>query len=164
MGGAGWNGAPLRLFPCFREIVKGSHLRPLEQKDVRGDGGFHQTWNTAACDKKPKDVGESGDLSAGMTVVNLQSFVREWRRLASQSQAQYRCWNQNHYSVTNLSRCLQVSAADWERETLTVVQSGNKVLHLSTNSLFSLSLHSMGLLGEMLAVMNKVHNLLAQTS
>ena len=86
----------LCLISC-REIVKGSHLRPLEQKDTRGSGGFRQPWNTAAREGNTKDTGRgggeggSGGLGEGGSVLNQQSFVREWRRQTSQPQDQYRC-------------------------------------------------------------------------
>ena len=88
MGGA----EDLQL-PC-REMVKGSNLRPLERKDTRGSGGFRQPWNPAA-----NVIGLGGEgggeregviLGEGGTELNLQSFVREWRRLATQPQDQYR--------------------------------------------------------------------------
>ena len=76
-----------------REIVKGSHLKPLEKKDTTGHGVFRQPWNTASSGRA--DVGERGegeDMSLGRGDIELsqQSFVREWRRLATQPQTQYR--------------------------------------------------------------------------
>lgn len=76
--------------------MKGSHLKPLEEKDTKGTGGFRQPWNTAACGKSASDreiVG--GDKTMCLDedterVLNMQDFVREWRKLASQSLKQYR--------------------------------------------------------------------------
>ena len=98
MGGAGRASSVQLYFISCREIVKGSHLRPLEQKDTKGTGVFRQPWNTAAHEGNTKDGvrgrgggGESGELGEGGLLLNQQSFVREWRRLTSKPQDQYRC-------------------------------------------------------------------------
>ena len=83
----------LCLYVC-REIVKGSHLRPLEKKDTSGRGGFRQPWNPAVSDRggvEGREEGEEVTLGEGGAEMSLQSFMREWRRLAAQPQDQYRC-------------------------------------------------------------------------
>ena len=73
-------------------MVKGSHLRPLEKKDTSRGGGFRQPWNPAAVNDRVVGVGGEGvELGDGGAELSLQSFMREWRRLANQSQDQYRC-------------------------------------------------------------------------
>lgn len=84
------------LHTC-REIVKGSHLRPLEERDTKGSGGFRQPWNTAACREKTGGGGGEGEgevgvvsLSNSRATLNLQSFMREWRKLSPEPRDQYR--------------------------------------------------------------------------
>lgn len=73
--------------------MKGSHLRPLEQKDTKGGGGFRQPWNAAAHegndDREEEEEGAVSFRERG-TLLNVQSFLREWRRLKSQPHDQYR--------------------------------------------------------------------------
>ena len=75
--------------------MKGSHLRPLEKKDTSGSGGFRQPWNPAAGDRVREGGGGEGEGVSlggeGGRELSLQSFMREWRRLATQPQEQYRC-------------------------------------------------------------------------
>ena len=76
--------------------MKGSHLKPLEQKDTRGGGGFRQLWNTAVHEGNSRegDRGKRGEVGlgegCGTTPLNGQMFVRDWRRLKSQPSDQYR--------------------------------------------------------------------------
>ncbi|CAI8010334.1 Coiled-coil domain-containing protein 103 [Geodia barretti] len=109
----------------FREIVKGSHLRPLEKKDTSGRGGFRQPWNPAVSDRggvEGREEGEEVTLGEGGAEMSLQSFMREWRRLAAQPQDQYRF------------------LVDFGRDRL--------------SKLFRVEI-SMGLLGEILTILNK---------
>lgn len=75
-----------------REIVKGSHLRALDQKDMKG-GAYRQPWNIALHGEREgeKEEGEQPDrLGEECTPCNVQTFTREWRRLKQQPNGQYR--------------------------------------------------------------------------
>ena len=72
--------------------MKGSHLRALDQKDMKG-GAYRQPWNTALHGEGEggKEKGEETDrLGEERTPHNVQTFTREWRRLKQQPNAQYR--------------------------------------------------------------------------
>ena len=75
-----------------REMVKGSHLRPLEKKDKDGGSVLRQPWNAAASDGVTGGEvrGEGVSLVEGEGEMSLQSFVREWRKLSTHPQDQYK--------------------------------------------------------------------------
>ncbi|XP_067685678.1 coiled-coil domain-containing protein 103-like [Haliotis asinina] len=67
----------------FKEIVKASHLKPLEKGD-KIEGKFAQPWNMHADKKKHVPHSKDSETNEGKTRVpqNSQEFVREWRKLS----------------------------------------------------------------------------------
>ena len=76
----------------YRDIVKASHLNPLERKDILSDGSRKQPWN--AVTSAPVRDGGGGGCEGGEARLlgregrpgNVQEFTREWRRLKQASE------------------------------------------------------------------------------
>ncbi|XP_046543829.1 coiled-coil domain-containing protein 103-like [Haliotis rubra] len=67
----------------FKEIVKASHLKPLEKGD-KIEGKFAQPWNMHADKKKHVTDSKDSETNEEKTRVpqNSLEFVREWRKLS----------------------------------------------------------------------------------
>jgi len=78
---------------CYnRDIVKASHLQPLEKKDLTGVTPGRQPWNVVSSTGGVHPTPSSTDQ---LTVTenkprNCQEFLREWRRLGDDMAAKYR--------------------------------------------------------------------------
>ena len=76
---------------CCRDIVKASHLAPLEHKDIAG-GPFKQPWNTVAGGHITSVSDEMSQEEKERVKVpsTSQELVREWRRLRGSSSDRYK--------------------------------------------------------------------------
>jgi len=74
-----------------RDIVKASHLSPLDRQDIAGVS-LKKTWNPVA--HRMKEGGEVGEvegesLHTSRLPQNIQEFTREWRKLKQSPEQQY---------------------------------------------------------------------------
>lgn len=78
--------------------MKGSHLTPLEKKDTRGGGDrFHQPWNPVAGSggrEAEEEEEEQVDFQEAGREMNIQSFMRLWKKLVPGTLDQYRYLHQ----------------------------------------------------------------------
>ncbi|XP_052813841.1 coiled-coil domain-containing protein 103-like [Mya arenaria] len=75
----------------FRDIVKASHLKPLEKEDKLTDIKFIQPWNSQA-NKRQEDGNKKAteDIPKGKEYpTSGQAFIREWRRFNKDTTQQY---------------------------------------------------------------------------
>ena len=79
-------------FSCInRDIVKASHLNPLDRDDITGRKGRKQPWNPLASTAGP-GVGcvyTGHHANVPYKPPNIQGFIREWRRVKSSPPEQY---------------------------------------------------------------------------
>ena len=74
----------------YRDIVKASHIQPLDRKDIVG-GSRNQPWNSVSTSAKETTDGTvtAGLLKGCGLPSSTQEFIREWRRLKGNEQQQY---------------------------------------------------------------------------
>ena len=75
----------------FRDIVKASHLSPLDRQDIAG-ASLKKPWNPVA--HRTGDSGGGGDVEEGSPRTpgqpqNIQEFTRQWRKLKQSPEQQY---------------------------------------------------------------------------
>lgn len=75
-----------------RDIVKASHLSPLDRKDIV-DSKRNQPWNSVAHGSSTLEENHAAEdatppsIGAGI-VSNVQDFTRQWRRLSREPKPQ----------------------------------------------------------------------------
>ena len=76
-----------------RDIVKASHLSPLDRQDILGSASQRQPWNPVAHRGEEEGVGGIRGGGQGWCVSGLpksvQEFKREWRKLKQSPEHQY---------------------------------------------------------------------------
>ena len=75
------------IFWC-RDIVKASHLQPLDRADIIG-GSRHQPWNPIISDGSQSKEGVANLCGSGPPTSG-QEFIRQWRQLQRRSHDQYK--------------------------------------------------------------------------
>lgn len=74
----------------FRDIVKASHLKPLEKGDKMESVQFNQPWNVAAAKKSETEQSEMGQIDKNKNIPKTgQEFVQYWRRYLKSLGDQY---------------------------------------------------------------------------
>ncbi|CAG2217782.1 Coiled-coil domain-containing protein 103 [Mytilus edulis] len=74
----------------FRDIVKASHLKPLEKGDKMESVQFNQPWNVAAAKNSETEQSEMGQIDKNKNIPKTgQEFVQYWRRYLKSLGEQY---------------------------------------------------------------------------